>query len=322
MSNVSATNDDASICKLSAVMVGYYQDEYLKFFVKKPSRKPPLMNRGYYSRVMSIKMLINQFLEAGGQQIISLGAGFDTSFFHLAKKGTKLSGYFEIDLPSVISKKVNIIKKNSELCSLVSMNLNSDNSNNENSVVYTAFSIDGPTYHLLSADLLDVQNLEKSLLSAGLDLTKPSLVISECVLVYITGEASNRVLSWFISAFSTNTPIAFILYEQIHPNDAFGQVMIRNLQTRGCPIVGIYDFPDLESQKRRFLNLGCDKVDAFDMNYVHNNFILKAYPKDAERIQKLEMLDEYEEMNLIQSHYCLVFALQDKQGSFCMKGLS
>lgn len=42
---------------------------------------------GYYSRVAALRELLFQFLEAGGRdspkQIISLGAGFDTTWFHL-----------------------------------------------------------------------------------------------------------------------------------------------------------------------------------------------------------------------------------------------
>jgi len=42
---------------------------------------------GYYSRTAAIKQLVHQFLQSGGssleKQILSLGAGFDTTWFHL-----------------------------------------------------------------------------------------------------------------------------------------------------------------------------------------------------------------------------------------------
>ena len=31
------------------------QDEYIKYFVNKPSNRPPLINRGHYSRVASVR---------------------------------------------------------------------------------------------------------------------------------------------------------------------------------------------------------------------------------------------------------------------------
>jgi hypothetical protein len=46
-----------------------------------------MMVSGYYSRMAAIKQLIQQFLLSGGpsldKQILSLGAGFDTTWFHL-----------------------------------------------------------------------------------------------------------------------------------------------------------------------------------------------------------------------------------------------
>lgn len=48
--SVQGTNDDAQVSKLSCVRAGYFKDEYLHHFVRKPSRRSPMINRGYYSR--------------------------------------------------------------------------------------------------------------------------------------------------------------------------------------------------------------------------------------------------------------------------------
>ncbi|KAL3137929.1 hypothetical protein ABBQ38_005176 [Trebouxia sp. C0009 RCD-2024] len=86
---VQGTNDDAQISKLSCVKLGYCRDDYLQHFVRKSSRRSPLINRGYYSRQAALGRLLKQFLEisqnkqSGPTQILSLGAGFDTTWFRL-----------------------------------------------------------------------------------------------------------------------------------------------------------------------------------------------------------------------------------------------
>ena len=45
---------------------------------------PPLINRGYYARVQAIRAALKHFLaNLGGTQIVSLGAGFDSTYFLL-----------------------------------------------------------------------------------------------------------------------------------------------------------------------------------------------------------------------------------------------
>lgn len=63
---------------------GYFSDPFLPFFVSgDPPLKPPLINRGYYTRVMAVRLVLAQFLEAGGSQVLTLGAGYDTTYFRL-----------------------------------------------------------------------------------------------------------------------------------------------------------------------------------------------------------------------------------------------
>jgi hypothetical protein len=92
---------------------------------------------GYYTRVASFRKCISTFIDNGGKQIIALGAGFDTNFFHfsvcLSFAGTlELSNpnfliylyyflpqdtlpddfkYLELDFPQVVSMKSSILQK-------------------------------------------------------------------------------------------------------------------------------------------------------------------------------------------------------------------
>lgn len=46
--------------------------------------QPPLINRGYYARVAAIRASLTKFLSAHhGSQIVSFGAGFDSTYFIL-----------------------------------------------------------------------------------------------------------------------------------------------------------------------------------------------------------------------------------------------
>ena len=110
----------------SCVQKGYFKDDYIKYFVRRSSRRSPLINRGelphppqrhpcppslhaaaegkmrqgtgYFSRVLVLRQLLQQFLEAARQQaerrvqVLSLGAGFDTTFFHCQVRSCSLPG--------------------------------------------------------------------------------------------------------------------------------------------------------------------------------------------------------------------------------------
>ncbi len=83
-------------------------------------------------------------------------------------------------------------------------------------------------YWLLSGDLYSFKTtIMERLKLLGLDCQMPTLFLSECVLIYISSEMGNELIQEISSTF----PIScFITYEQILPNDPFGQTMIQNLK--------------------------------------------------------------------------------------------
>jgi hypothetical protein len=40
-----------------------------------------------------------------------------------------------------------------------------------------------------------------------------------------------------------------VIYEQILPHDPFGQTMINHLKSRGCPLLSVESWPDLQAQQ-------------------------------------------------------------------------
>lgn len=91
-------------------------------------------------------------------------------------------------------------------------------------------SIDSKQYSLVAGDIRETEALAETLNRLGIDPKAPTLVLTECVLVYLKPEDSRKILG-FIKAFFTGDA-AVLNYEMIKPDDAFGRVMLENLEVR------------------------------------------------------------------------------------------
>lgn len=298
---VQLTNDDAQISKLSCVRAGYFDDNFVQYFVRRASRRSPLINRGYYSRFASLRLLLRKFLAVPlphVKQILSLGAGFDTTWFHLQSKGECPCRYFEVDFKDVTCRKVEVIQQTPALQAVLA-------AGEGDTVDAAGGRIITSNYSLVPVDLRDTDVLAAQLQSAGFDLSAPTLVVSECVLVYMEPAASNKVVAWL----AAHLPCAvMVVYEQIHPHDAFGRQMVSNLESRGCPLRGISATPTLDAHKQRMTVNGWRHADAWDMHSLYCSYL---DPADKARMQRLELFDEFEEWQMIQEHYCVVVAVND-----------
>eukprot|EP01112_Ceratiomyxa_fruticulosa_P023189 TRINITY_DN876_c0_g2_i1.p1 TRINITY_DN876_c0_g2~~TRINITY_DN876_c0_g2_i1.p1 ORF type:complete len:348 (-),score=56.35 TRINITY_DN876_c0_g2_i1:63-1106(-) len=298
--SVIGTNDDATSSKLSAVDLGYYTDPFLNCFVRKPSRRPPLINRGYCARVLALEEILKTFCnscvsslneESRNVQIVSLGAGFDTTFWRMKNKGEfrNVYKYVEVDFPEVVKRKLAIIDKTKVL-------KDATDSTDGNQI-----------YHILGLDLCNVLDLDKMILSTGLNTSLPTLFISECVLVYLPGINGSNIIKWVAEKFPVS---GFVTYDIIHPNDPFGKVMVSNLEAKGCPLLSIAEFHDIPTQKQRYTSQGWNRVEILDMNDIYDHYISADVKR---RIETIEHLDELEEWVLIQSHYIYVWAMNDNR---------
>lgn len=108
----------------SAARFKYINDEFLRCYTpNKAPRRSPLINRGYYIRCKLIRTLLAQFVsvhEGKPVQVLSIGAGFDTSYWVL-KSENRLDSvhWFETDFGEVVSRKCVMIRSEKMLSSLV-----------------------------------------------------------------------------------------------------------------------------------------------------------------------------------------------------------
>ncbi|ORY00206.1 leucine carboxyl methyltransferase [Basidiobolus meristosporus CBS 931.73] len=294
---VRGTNDDATISKLSAVNLGYLEDKFARYFVKRGTRRPPIINRGSFVRTRFLDSLLQLFIDSSTEkkQVVSLGAGSDTRYFLLKEAKQNPHLYIEIDFPEVTSRKLATIYKNPELKRLLPEDAKLGNGGTE------LYSSD---YILLSGDLRRfTEDLVPRLQELGCDFSLPTMFLSECVLIYLDPIYSDKIVLWAVESAPKSM---FVTYEQILPDDPFGQMMIRNLELRDIKLRGLHAYPDLASQEERYLQKGWRFAKALDIQELHEHYISSS---EKARIAKLEFLDELEEWNLLAKHYCIAYAL-------------
>lgn len=297
---IIATNDDASNCKRFAVKVGYWSDPYIQYFVRSAERRPPEINRGYFTRTEAIKTLVQRFLQISqgkNCQIVNLGAGYDTLFWRLQEQGYFPHKYVEVDFPSVTSRKCHYIKNFKPLLEKVV--------SEDDEIRISSCELHSDRYHVVACDLKNTTGLETKLFTeCNLDKSLPTVFISECVLVYVDVLDSGRLLNWISKTFSD---VVFINYEQVNMDDRFGQVMISNLLQRQCVLAGVSVCKSLESQSQRFKDQSWDDAISLDMNTMYH----KLPYKDIERIESLEFMDEKDIFEQLMRHYCITVAHKD-----------
>jgi len=299
--SVQGTNDDASVSKLSAVNLGYVEDPYLSHFVRGAARRAPLINRGYYARMSAMRRIALAFLASGGtspdqKQVLSLGAGFDTLYFWLQERGVAPRAYCEVDFAEVTSRKAAVIDAVPTLRSCMHTPAGAD----QPSISPQKGTIHAKGYSLVPADIRDAAMVERAVFGdAGLDRSLPTLVLSECVLVYLPPKESAAIVGWVASAFEA---AAMVIYEQIGPDDAFGRQMLQNLEVRGCPLLGLHATPTLAAHEARLTRAGFERASALEMATIYSEWLDKA---DLKRAERLELFDEFEEFHLLMRHYCI-----------------
>ncbi|KAI0368987.1 leucine carboxyl methyltransferase [Pilatotrama ljubarskyi] len=319
---IRATDSDAALARLSAVQKGYLSDPFIAPFVSRPQLqppRPPLINIGTYVRSEALDELVNGWLTLSEQegvqcQIVSMGAGSDTRFWRIATGPQKdvLARYVEIDFAEITTKKAMAIRKSKELSAVLGKP-------EDVSLAHGGTALHSPVYNLLAADLRKppAESLAPLLTSGPPPLLSPSLptlLLFECVLVYMSPTASGNLLRWFTDYFAAQDApqggrgvLGCIVYEMFALGDQFGKVMVSNLKARNVTLPGAEPYPTFASLPNRFLQHGWEVAKALTLKDIRREYI---GPSELDRISQLEMLDEIEELELVLAHYAITWGIK------------
>ena len=334
----------------SCASVGHIpNDPYSVLFVNrtKVRRNEPLHNLGTFYRVAHVRKAIEMFLMSDdddddddddaeeedtvkyAKQVINLGSGYDTSWWCLVgnnassrdgkEESTKRSRvkWYDVDFAEVTRRKIKTIEKHEAL--------------REPLGVYH-FERDGSElrstsgYNLVSADLRDAEEIKEILTEARVDWQLPTLFVTEVALSYLNGEKCEKALRMCATfngessnsnngSKDRNTGVAnraIVSYEAMRLNDEFGRRMCRNVrEQRGTPFLALEEENgsrvDCASVEAMFLRCGFDSVKCRKMTECQDVLLSR---EEIYRAERLEMLDEREEFNLIQSHYGVSVAVR------------
>ncbi|ODQ81292.1 hypothetical protein BABINDRAFT_7103 [Babjeviella inositovora NRRL Y-12698] len=317
---IRSTDFDALSCRISAVLRQYLLDPYIQHIVqglrtnlpRLPGHKfsanrtvkaitlpkLPIINRGTYIRTTAIDTIVESFAKnASGDafQIISLGAGSDTRSFKILLEYGKKVVYHEFDFGETVLLKAATIKGTPELASLVGCAPSTEDT------LPTELHTDN--YHLSALDLRTIKNVNFAEAFPYIDLTLPTLILSECVLCYMKPEQVDEVLAAFLKSLRCG---AVLIYEPMGtPDDGFSRVMADNLSQRGIKLPTFFRFPDLWTRLAYLELMGLHSVQLSNMAYVFRHWV--AGP-ELVRLNRLELLDEVEEIDLLNEHYVLALA--------------
>ncbi|KZT58725.1 leucine carboxyl methyltransferase [Calocera cornea HHB12733] len=323
-----STDTDASHARLSAARLGYLPDPFAPLFVTRPagvSNRPGIINVGTWLRTRSVDELVEQFVartagegEAQVQvqvQVLSVGAGSDTRFWRLATGPLKdkIARYVEVDFPEITASKARSIYKHRELKDVLGECTLGGGGTSLHSAVYTLLPVDlrQPPSTALAALTTPAPAPPGSGARAPLlSRTLPTLVLAECVLPYMPPQAGEALLAWAAGAFGgAGVGVGVVLYEMFGLGDAFGGVMRENLAARGIRIPGT--LPSLAALQSRFTSAGYARSSALTLQDIRTHYVP---PSETERVAQLELIDEWEELDLVLRHYCVAWASRGLEG--------
>lgn len=305
---------------------------------------------GTYVRTTAIDELVNRFLDEDGEsqnatkkQIISLGAGSDTRAFRIfSKNPSSRLVYHELDFSVNTLAKIKAIRSSTLLQRALQVDKDALPAvGNENNLAGDSMHL--PNYHIHPIDLRALaakagtssttttdsqpstedpsasETVEKKIDLPGIDPTLPTLLISECCLIYLSPTSADAVIDYFAQTlFPASTPLGLIIYEPIRPDDPFGKTMVSNLAARGIQLQTLHKYASLPAQRQRFVDHGLRTGQgAVDIDFIWNYWISVA---EKERVAALEMMDEIEEWRLLAQHYCVAWGWRDggDDGSFAL----
>ncbi|KAJ6191096.1 Leucine carboxyl methyltransferase eukaryotic [Penicillium mononematosum] len=337
---VQGTDNDASVSRLSAVELGYLEDAYAAALTPPGSatRRLPIINRESLWltgtppapqeptpaqqpltsswRVSSARP--RREIHTRNRSYLS-GAGSDTRVFRLlSSRQTPDFVYHELDFAVNTAEKIRAIRSAPVLQNALGI---------DSSQVSWKRILELPCRRPATRSIRR-RTIDPAAALPGVETGLPTLLISECCLVYLSPAEAEQVVAFFTQrlfghgrvvpgtgdglqeAQMNVAPLGLVLYEPIRPNDAFGRTMVSNLAARGIQLKTLSRYASLEAQRDRFQDQGFgDGQAAADIEFIWKRWVNE---DEKERVAGLEMLDEMEEWQLLARHYCIAWGWRDR----------
>ncbi|KAK9457280.1 S-adenosyl-L-methionine-dependent methyltransferase [Dipodascopsis uninucleata] len=277
---------------------------FFKYFVSKPQRRAPLINRGYWLRMHAIHLQVKKFLNENTSSrkiIINLGCGYDpVPFQYLNKLSTDRSKaiFVDVDYPDLISRKIRMILDSKELVSLISPLREPQDS---------AVKLASDNYYVVACDLSKITELSAALKSHSiLDPDCDVLFIAEVSLTYMNVDAADNVIKYAASIGKSMS--RFVLLEQIVPDGLqhpFARTMVSHFNRLLTPIRAIEKYKTSDDQIQRFRNCGWSYAEATDLQEIWKSQVTS---NEKRAIESIEPFDEWEEFYFFCQHYVILIA--------------
>ena len=309
--DVENTNLESNKSKVSLLRKGHRFDPFLLNLSANPhkcSPRSPSVHLGYLCRMIAMENCLESRLihrelvpSAPTYQVISCGAGFDTTYFRLKNCGLlNKCHYVEIDYPAVIQAKVDAILSSPILLDVFGPSESAQTlTDGHGNYTFTTQRSES-RLTLISCDLIDTVRLTGLFQLFGGDFALQTFIFSECVLTYVPADKVNILLRWIANAFAD---YHYVCYEQIRPNDTFGVIMRAHFRSRASPLLNVDTHPTLADQRRRLTYLSIPNASSRSLANICQEFYGSS---EWRRFRRLETaFDEIEEMYLKCSHYSM-----------------
>ena len=288
-----------------------------------------IIKRGTYARVACMYKAISVYLdecrtEFQGSandkvQVVVIGSGKDTTFFRILDERRRMMQttdnqstnesqqlhWFEVDHDMIVEQKTKAIQRSPIFGSECHKVAEQDSSYAVTPSIDSGQVWQNAKYHLLGHNLnSDPDHLIEKLMHLGMDPMVPTLIVLECVLMYMTKDAATTLLQALNQQCHDCTMVS---YEPILGYDSsFGRVMEENLTKIGVvhPKSCFVEIRTLQQYIQQLYGMvGCQRSVGCDMYTAYDTVLSKQQRAHA---QKCEFLDELEEFILIMQHYCFI----------------
>ena len=304
---VMATNNSSIVSKRSVEKLYLPEPHFFRYFVKKPIRRAPTINRGYWLRMRAVDWVVQQFLERPsevGKVIINLGCGYDPLPFQWLHRDPVLCAntkFIDVDYDLLMETKRRIVCDTPKMYDLLHP-IDKEERGHDKSVL-----IDAEEYAAIGCDLRNTRRLER-LLKQVVDIEKCLvLCVGEVSITYMHTDAADNIISW---SSNLSSDVTFCLLEQCSPDQAdnpFTMTMMKHFAKLGTPLRSVMEYPSAHAQTQRFRKAGFTHVDCQNLwqLWADPRFLT---PSQRVALDHVEPFDEWEEFALFASHYFLIVA--------------